>query len=179
MTVWRVQRNFEASNKNRDPWDRLHPRAVLGRREHLGRETSHSIHDASLGIIVVMTSMNAGDTSLLSYVDNSAGSALRFRVQPQIYSNRLSDDVSGNTIKKLNLPREELVILTKASLLPGRANYSGMNTVFNPAAAESAINQKGLNGKHIFDSVKASLKSLQLEHIDVLQYHRLRIYYAD
>ncbi len=46
------------------------------------------------------------------------------------------------------------------------------NTVFSPAAAESIINQKGLNRKHIFDSVKASLKRLQLEYIDVLQCHR-------
>lgn len=31
------------------------------------------------------------------------------------------------------------------------------------------INQRGLNRKHIFDSVKASLKRLQLDYIDVLQ----------
>jgi len=34
------------------------------------------------------------------------------------------------------------------------------------------INQRGLNRKHIFDTVKASLKRLQLEYIDVLQCHR-------
>ncbi|EIW54242.1 uncharacterized protein TRAVEDRAFT_51959 [Trametes versicolor FP-101664 SS1] len=55
-------------------------------------------------------------TWLLSYVDESACSASQFRVPPQVYSNRLSEVVSGNAIKKLNLPREELVILTKASL---------------------------------------------------------------
>lgn len=34
------------------------------------------------------------------------------------------------------------------------------------------INQIGLNRKHIFDGVKASLKRLQLDYIDVLQCHR-------
>jgi len=34
------------------------------------------------------------------------------------------------------------------------------------------INQKGLNRKHIFDSVKKSLERLQLEYIDLLQCHR-------
>ncbi|OJT11012.1 Versiconal hemiacetal acetate reductase [Trametes pubescens] len=80
-----------------------------------------------------------------------------------VYSNGLSEVILGNAIKKLNLPREELVILTKAST-------STITTI--PAAAESIINQKGLNRKHIFDSVKASLKRLQLEYIDVLQCHR-------
>ena len=31
------------------------------------------------------------------------------------------------------------------------------------------INQKGLNRKHIFDSVKASLQRLQVDYIDLLQ----------
>lgn len=86
MTAWRVQRQTEAcksispktfrvsyvfvrqkdprgtharrSQKTRDPWDRLHPRAAPERREHLGYGTSHPIHDTSVGMIVVMTSMN-------------------------------------------------------------------------------------------------------------------------
>lgn len=50
--------------------------------------------------------------------------------------------------------------------------YSAANTVFNPAAAESVINQKGLHRKYLFDTVKASSKRLQLEYIGVLQCHR-------
>ena len=34
------------------------------------------------------------------------------------------------------------------------------------------VNQRGLSRKHIFDSVQASLKRLQLDYIDVLQCHR-------
>ncbi|KAL1945509.1 hypothetical protein VTO73DRAFT_2360 [Trametes versicolor] len=87
-----------------------------------------------------------------------------------VYSNGLSEVILGNAIKQLNLPREELVILTKV-YFPVGPEY-GVNTVFSPGAADSIINQKGLNRKHIFDSVKASLKRLQLEYIDVLQCHR-------
>ncbi|EIW54307.1 oxidoreductase [Trametes versicolor FP-101664 SS1] len=87
-----------------------------------------------------------------------------------VYSNGLSEVILGNAIKKLNLPREELVILTKV-YFPVGPEY-GVNTVFSPGASDSIINQKGLNRKHIFDSVKASLKRLQLEYIDVLQCHR-------
>jgi aryl-alcohol dehydrogenase-like predicted oxidoreductase len=34
------------------------------------------------------------------------------------------------------------------------------------------VNQCGLSRKHIFDSVKHSLRRLQLDYIDVLQCHR-------
>ncbi|TBU29246.1 Aldo/keto reductase [Dichomitus squalens] len=73
-----------------------------------------------------------------------------------VYSNGLSEVILGKAIKELQLPREELVILTKG-LKPIDAGI---------------INQHGLNRKHIFDSVKASLKRLQLDYIDVLQCHR-------
>ncbi|TBU44937.1 Aldo/keto reductase [Dichomitus squalens] len=73
-----------------------------------------------------------------------------------VYSNGLSEVILGNAIKELQLPREELVILTKG-LKPIDAGI---------------INQHGLSRKHIFDSVKASLKRLRLDYIDVLQCHR-------
>ncbi|KAH9925004.1 Aldo/keto reductase [Epithele typhae] len=79
--------------------------------------------------------------------------------------------ILGNAIKKLNLPRDELVIMTKL-YAPVRKSY---DTSF-PAAVlpedEGIINQRGLSRKHIFDSVQASLKRLQLDHIDLLQCHR-------
>ncbi|KAH9857420.1 Aldo/keto reductase [Lenzites betulinus] len=87
-----------------------------------------------------------------------------------MYSNGLSEIILGNAIKQHNLPREELVILTKL-YCPVAADYS-INTLVVPAEKLGIINQKGLNRKHIFDSVKASLKRLQLDYIDVLQCHR-------
>ncbi|KAJ3992977.1 NADP-dependent oxidoreductase domain-containing protein [Lentinula boryana] len=71
-----------------------------------------------------------------------------------VYSNGLSEVVLGKAIKQHNLPREEIVVMTK--LLDG-SGYA---------------NQYGLSRKHIFDSVKQSLERLQLDCIDLLQCHR-------
>ncbi|KAI0789324.1 Aldo/keto reductase [Abortiporus biennis] len=87
-----------------------------------------------------------------------------------VYSNGLSEIILGKAIKQLNLPREELVIMTK---LHGAVAKEYGTYLWGTNLADSGIiNQHGLNRKHIFDSVKASLKRLQLEYIDVLQCHR-------
>ncbi|KAI0713889.1 Aldo/keto reductase [Earliella scabrosa] len=89
-----------------------------------------------------------------------------------VYSNGLSEIVLGNAIKKLELPREELVIMTKL-YSPVLKDYgSNLWTMGKTAEELGIINQKGLNRKHIFDSVKASLKRLQVDYIDLLQCHR-------
>ncbi|KAI0737383.1 Aldo/keto reductase [Daedaleopsis nitida] len=85
------------------------------------------------------------------------------------YSHGASEIILGKAIKELNLPREELVILTKVYFPVA----NDMTTPFNVVPEDiGIINQHGLNRKHIFDSVKASLKRLQLDYIDVLQCHR-------
>ncbi|KAI0328025.1 oxidoreductase [Cubamyces sp. BRFM 1775] len=87
-----------------------------------------------------------------------------------VYSNGLSEVILGNAIKKYNLPREELVIMTK--LYGVVAPQTNVNAFTKSPLEFGIINQHGLNRKHIFDSVKASLKRLQLDYIDVLQCHR-------
>ncbi|KAI0328021.1 Aldo/keto reductase [Cubamyces sp. BRFM 1775] len=88
------------------------------------------------------------------------------------YSNGLSEIILGKAIKQLNLPREELVIMTKLfSSIPKDRSVNAFAPGFKPAD-HGIINQKGLNRKHIFDSVKASLERLQLDYIDLLQCHR-------
>ncbi|KAL1942591.1 hypothetical protein VTO73DRAFT_6193 [Trametes versicolor] len=124
----------------------------------------------TLDLTPMGTSSSSSDMAPL--IDESACGALRFRVPPSVYSNRLSEAISGDVIKKLNLPREESVNLTKASLSIIMTIVVWDKHGLNPAAAESVIHQKGLNRQQIFDSVKASSKRLQLEHIDVLQCHR-------
>ncbi|KAJ7185153.1 NADP-dependent oxidoreductase domain-containing protein [Mycena pura] len=64
------------------------------------------------------------------------------------YSNGLSEEVLGRAIKKHNLPRDEIVVMTKLFMA------------------------YGLSRKYIFDSVKHSLRRLDLDYIDVLQCHR-------
>ncbi|KAI0823773.1 Aldo/keto reductase [Trametes gibbosa] len=88
------------------------------------------------------------------------------------YSNGLSEIIIGKAIKELNLPREELVIMTKLCV-PIMPDYSTYFYGLGKKPEElGIINQYGLNRKHIFDSVQASLKRLQLEYIDVLHCHR-------
>ncbi|EKM52795.1 uncharacterized protein PHACADRAFT_261425 [Phanerochaete carnosa HHB-10118-sp] len=89
-----------------------------------------------------------------------------------VYSNGHSEIILGNAIRKLGLPREELVILTKLyGAVPPDSTISIVRSGKTPEEF-GIINQKGLNRKHVFDSVKASLKRLQLDYIDVLQCHR-------
>ncbi|KAI0365119.1 aryl-alcohol dehydrogenase [Pilatotrama ljubarskyi] len=89
-----------------------------------------------------------------------------------IYSNGLSEIILGNAIKKLNLPREELVIMTKLTG-PVAPEY-GMNLTREGKSPDDLrlVNQYRQSRKHIFAAVKASLKRLQLDYIDVLQLHR-------
>ncbi|KAH9830913.1 aryl-alcohol dehydrogenase [Rhodofomes roseus] len=87
-----------------------------------------------------------------------------------MYSNGLSEVMLGRAIKELQLPREELVIMTK--LWGAVAPKYDMNIIGTKTEDYGVINQKGLNRKHIFDSVKASLERLQVDHIDLLQCHR-------
>lgn len=94
-----------------------------------------------------------------------------------MYSNGGSEEVLGRAIKQLNLPREDIVVMTKFTgyVFPN----STVDMVLDPATIEGegvvrCVNQWGHSRKHIFDTVKASLKRLQLDYIDVLQVHRYR-----
>ncbi|TFY57636.1 hypothetical protein EVJ58_g6905 [Rhodofomes roseus] len=87
-----------------------------------------------------------------------------------VYSNGLSEIMLGKAIKDLQLPREELVILTKL-FSPVAPDYDTQLWGRDPQEV-GIINQQGLSRKHIFDSVKKSLERLQVEYIDVYQCHR-------
>ncbi|KAJ6526968.1 Aldo/keto reductase [Mycena vulgaris] len=90
-----------------------------------------------------------------------------------VYSNGMSEVVLGNVIKKLRLPREEIVVMTKVRAAVGKTPGTNPMELFLAGPDNLGyVNQHGLSRKHIFDSVKASLKRLQLEYIDVLQCHR-------
>uniref|UniRef100_A0A8H7XNR5 NADP-dependent oxidoreductase domain-containing protein n=1 Tax=Psilocybe cubensis TaxID=181762 RepID=A0A8H7XNR5_PSICU len=87
-----------------------------------------------------------------------------------VYSYGESERILGKVIKKLNLPRDEIVILTKLHGVVARefgVSYWGEG---NKADSDGYVNQHGLSRKHIFESVKHSLERLQLDYVDVLQY---------
>jgi len=88
-----------------------------------------------------------------------------------VYSNGESEVILGKAIKELNLPRDEIVVLTKLFMPVGKEPGTSTMGIKDKDKA-GYVNQYGLSRKHIFDSVKASLKRLQLDYIDVFQCHR-------
>lgn len=88
-----------------------------------------------------------------------------------VYSNGLSEVILGKAIKQHNLPRDEIVVMTKVFATVGRA-YGESIIPLEQALQTGYVNQQGLSRKHIFESVKHSLERLQLDYIDVLQGHR-------
>lgn len=88
-----------------------------------------------------------------------------------IYSNGKSEEIVGKALKKYDIPRNKVVILSKC--------YFGVQTDGSqpPIAAAMVndgemVNQVGLSRKHIFDAVDSSVERLGT-YIDVLQIHRL------
>lgn len=72
-----------------------------------------------------------------------------------VYSLGDAETLTGNAIRTLGLPRDELVVATKAT----------------GVIDEAAINGRGQSRYHLMNQVDASLKRLQLEHIDLYQLH--------
>ncbi len=91
--------------------------------------------------------------------ENLIGQALdggvNFIDTADVYSEGRSEEMTGRALRSLNVPRENVVVATKA---------------YGPTGTEGP-NSKGLSRGHIIDAVKASLKRLQLDHIDLYQMH--------
>ncbi|KAJ7858074.1 NADP-dependent oxidoreductase domain-containing protein [Mycena olivaceomarginata] len=80
---------------------------------------------------------------------------------------------SARAIKAHNLPRDEIVIMTKVFFAVSKKNTNESLWITTPDLDGAGyVNQYGLSRKHIFDSVAASLRRLGLDYIDVLQCHR-------
>ncbi|RMJ10919.1 hypothetical protein CDV36_009415, partial [Fusarium kuroshium] len=85
-----------------------------------------------------------------------------------MYSNGKSEIIVGKALKKFNIPRKKVIILTK---------------IFNPVMDDDSrpiavndgplVNQIGLSRKHIFNAIDGCLQRLGTDYIDVLQLHRL------
>jgi aryl-alcohol dehydrogenase-like predicted oxidoreductase len=71
-----------------------------------------------------------------------------------VYSQGQSESLLGQSLENLKLPRDQLIIATKAT-----------------GAMNETPNGRGQSRHHLFNEVDASLKRLQLDYIDLYQLH--------
>lgn len=87
-----------------------------------------------------------------------------------VYSNGLSEEIVGKSLHHYNIPRSEVVILTKCFY--GVSAHEQLQISAMAKNNGRWVNRVGLSRKHIFDAVDASVVRLGT-YIDVLQIHRL------
>ncbi|KAI9665409.1 MAG: hypothetical protein M1831_001847 [Alyxoria varia] len=89
-----------------------------------------------------------------------------------VYSNGVSEEIIGKAIKKYNIPRHKLVIMTKCCGTTREGNDPETLAIKEPDRTVDYVNHRGLSRQAIFNAVNASLARLQVEYIDLLQIHR-------
>jgi len=72
-----------------------------------------------------------------------------------VYSKGVSEEITGTALRSLGIARDKVVIATKA---------------FGPMGDETP-NERGTSRYHLISACHASLKRLQLDHIDLYQIH--------
>lgn len=96
--------------------------------------------------------LQQGDAERL--IARALEAGINFIDTADVYSEGLSERITGQALKNLKVPRDEVVVATKVFGETGRG-----------------VNARGLSRYHIMEGVKASLTRLQLEHIDLYQVH--------
>ena len=87
-------------------------------------------------------------------IGQAIDAGINFIDTADVYAGGASEQITGQALRNLKVPRESVVIATK---------------VFGETGP--AANARGNSRGHILDGVKASLKRLQLDHIDLYQIH--------
>jgi aryl-alcohol dehydrogenase-like predicted oxidoreductase len=87
-------------------------------------------------------------------VGRALDAGINFIDTADVYSQGLSEEITGQALKNLKVPRDQVVVATK---------------VFGETA--KSPNTRGASRFHIMDGIKASLKRMQLDHIDLYQIH--------
>jgi aryl-alcohol dehydrogenase-like predicted oxidoreductase len=118
----------------------------------------------------VMGALEQGASNDLVKTAFDAG--VNFFDTADIYSSGQSETILGGAIRALDVGRDEVVIATKAFgrfFPPGPGAPPEVQAAF--ARRMKSHNTWGLSRKHLFDAVDASLKRLQMDHIDLYQIH--------
>lgn len=97
--------------------------------------------------------LQQGDVDAL--VGRALDAGINFIDTANVYADGRSEIMTGQALRNLQVPRENVVIATKVL---GETGTKGPNS-------------RGLSRYHILESVQASLKRLQLDHIDLYQVH--------
>jgi aryl-alcohol dehydrogenase-like predicted oxidoreductase len=88
-------------------------------------------------------------------IGRAIDAGINFIDTANVYSDGVSESMTGTALKNLDTPRENVIVATK---------------VFGETGTKS-INSRGLSRHHIMDGVKASLRRLQTDYIDLYQVH--------
>ncbi|MCT4710893.1 aldo/keto reductase [Enterobacteriaceae bacterium H11S18] len=88
-------------------------------------------------------------------VGGALDAGINFIDTANVYSEGRSEIITGQALKNLKIPRENVVVATKVF---GETGTAG-------------VNSRGSSRYHIINSVKDSLQRMQLDHIDLYQLH--------
>jgi len=97
---------------------------------------------------------NTDQATATGILKSAVDRGVNFIDTADVYSNGVSEHMTGQALKQLGLPRDQFVLATKVL---GRMG--------------PGVNQSGLSRTHILHSVDASLARLQLDYIDLYQIH--------
>ncbi|MGF6756669.1 aldo/keto reductase [Paraburkholderia sp. GAS334] len=104
------------------------------------------------GIWKQIGDLQQGDAERL--IGRALDAGINFIDTADVYAEGLSEQITGQALKNLKVPRDSVVVATK---------------VFG--ATGEFPNARGASRYHIIDGIKASLRRLQLDHVDLYQIH--------
>ena len=87
-------------------------------------------------------------------IGRALNAGINFIDTADVYANGVAEQMTGQALKNLKVSRDSVVVATK---------------VFGQTG--ESVNARGASRLHIMDGIKASLKRLQLDHIDLYQIH--------
>jgi 1-deoxyxylulose-5-phosphate synthase len=95
------------------------------------------------------------EEAALPFFRQAIEAGINFFDTADLYSQGMSEEITGRALKKLGVPRQQVVVATK---------------VFYPTG--TGPNERGTSKKHIRHAIDASLRRLGLDYVDLYQIHR-------